>query len=89
MDSTNPRSVGQLVEDWGETASIVNSKGVQFKLGKNAVWIWKTCSSSISRQKLMKGYAKAFNLQQKEVESTVDAILKNLEKIELINPNGN
>jgi hypothetical protein len=88
MDSLNPKSVGRIVEDGVDTASIINSSGVQFKLGKNAVWVWKTCNGTKTRYNLMRGYAKEFNLRQGDVEPAVDAILNNLERISLIRLGG-
>jgi len=84
MDRNALRSLGAIVEDGWETASIVNCSGAQYKLGKNAVWVWKTCNGNANREKLSHEYSKAFNQPLVEAKKAVDTIISSLERIGLI-----
>ena len=84
MEANTPKSMGTIVEDGWQTASLMNPEGSQYKLGKNAVWVWKSCNGNATRQKIRNEYAKMFNLKDDEASSTVDAILQSLESKGLI-----
>jgi hypothetical protein len=83
-DGGVPRSLGSLVEDGFEKSSVVNPAGSQYKLGKNAVWVWKTCDGRRTREYLTKAYAKEFNIGPTEAQTASEAILTNLERMGLI-----
>ena len=84
MDAGIPRSLGSIIEDGWEKASVVNPAGSQYKLGKNAVWVWKSCDGRRTRDKLTKDYATEFNIGAAEAQLTSEAILSNLERMGLI-----
>jgi hypothetical protein len=84
MDGTNPKNMGRIVEDGWEKASVMNPAGAQFKLGKSSVWVWKSCTGSNARPKIVTGFAKEFNMGSDEAHNAVETIIGKLEEIGLL-----
>ena len=84
MDAEIPKSLGKVVEGGFENASVVNPEGSQFKLGKNAFWVWKSCHRNKTRERFVQDYATEFNIDITEAELTSEEILSNLKHLGLV-----
>jgi hypothetical protein len=84
IDAEIPKSMGRIIDDGWEKASLVNPAGSQYKLGRNAVWVWKSCHGHKTRERLTKDYATEFNIGVTQAKSTSEEILANLERMGLV-----
>jgi len=83
-DAGIPKNQGKIIEDGWEKASVVNPAGSQYKLGKNAAWVWQSCDGRRTRERLSTDYAKEFNIGTAEAQTAAEAILSHLERMGLV-----